>query len=56
MPDVIDDATKAYDAWKEAPRGSYVERILADAICRDILPALIHTASNPPAPLGFTQE
>jgi len=50
---VIDDARAAYTAWKESSSGSYVERVLADSIVRDILPALIHVAERGPAPLGF---
>lgn len=53
MSDVINDAKNAFEAWKESPRGSYVERTLADAIVRDIVPALIHTAEYPPKPMGF---
>lgn len=54
--DVIRDAKDAFDAWKESPRGSYVERTLADAIVRDIVPALIHVAEYPPRPLGFNED
>lgn len=50
---VIDDARSAYSAWKESQAGSYVERVLADAIVRDILPALIHAAEHRPKPIGF---
>lgn len=53
---VVEDAQDAYNAWKEAPQGSYVERILADSICRDILPALIHVAQRKPMPLGYSTE
>lgn len=52
---VIDDARSAYSAWKESQQGSYVERVLADAIVRDILPALIHAAEHRPKPIGFEQ-
>lgn len=52
---VIDDARSAYAAWKESQQGSYVERVLADAIVRDILPALIHAAERRPLPIGFEQ-
>lgn len=50
---VIEDARAAYQAWKETQPGSYVERALADAIVRDIVPALIHAAERKPVPLGF---
>ena len=56
MSDTIRDAKDAYEAWKESPRGSYVERVLADSIVRDIVPALIHVAEFPPKPMGFTDE
>lgn len=55
MSDTVRDAKEAFQAWKEAPVGSYVERALADAIVRDIVPALIHTAEYPPKPLGFSE-
>lgn len=50
---VLDDARAAYAAWKDTQQGSYVERVLADAIVREILPALIHVASRGPVPTGF---
>lgn len=53
---VIDDARAAYSAWKESQQGSYVERVLADAIVRDILPALIHAAERKPIPIGFEYD
>lgn len=53
---VIDDARSAYSAWKESQAGSYVERVLADAIVRDILPALIHAAERRHIPMGFEQQ
>lgn len=53
---VIEDARSAHKAWREAAPGSYVERALADAIARDILPALIHASERSPQPLGFTDE
>jgi hypothetical protein len=52
---VVDDARTAYQSWKEATQGSYVERVLADAIVRDIVPALIHAAERKHIPLGFEQ-
>jgi hypothetical protein len=51
---VLDDARSAYMAWKETAQGSYLERTLADAIVRDIVPALIAAAERKPLPLGFT--
>ena len=53
MPGIVDDAQAAYNAWKETQQGSYVERILADAIVRDIVPALIHAATRRPLPIGY---
>jgi hypothetical protein len=50
---VIDDARAAFAAWREAPSGSYVERVLADGIVNDIVPALIHAAERKPMPIGF---
>lgn len=50
---IVDDARAAFAAWREAPSGSYVERILADGIVADIVPALIHAAERKPQPLGF---
>ena len=53
---VIEDAQDAYNAWREAQQGSYVARVLADSICRDILPALIVVAQRKPQPLGYSGE
>lgn len=50
---VLDDARAAYAAWKDTQQGSYVERVLADAIVREIVPALIHVAERGPVPTGF---
>jgi hypothetical protein len=50
---VIDDAQAAYNAWREAQQGSYLERVLADSIVRDIVPALIHAAERKPMPIGY---
>lgn len=52
---VLEDARSAYQAWRESSQGSYVERALADAIVRDIVPALIHVAEQKPMPIGFDQ-
>lgn len=56
MSNLIDDATAAYNAWRDCNSGSYLETALANDICRDIVPALIHRLQNPPKPLGFTAE
>lgn len=56
MPGIVDDAQAAYNAWKETQQGSYVERVLADAIVRDIVPALIHAATRRPLPIGYGTE
>jgi hypothetical protein len=56
MSDAIRDAKDAYEAWKESPRGSYLERTIADAIVRDLVPSLIHVAEFPPKPAGFTDR
>lgn len=53
---VIKDARDAFNAWKEAPTGSYVERAMEAAIVRDIVPALIHAAERKPQVIGFEQE
>jgi hypothetical protein len=50
---VLEDARAAFAAWREAPSGSYVERVLADGIVADIVPALIHAAERRPIPIGF---
>lgn len=32
---LIEDSETAFEAWKDAPRGSYIERTMADAIVAD---------------------
>jgi len=49
----LEDAKAAYKAWREAQPGSYIESILADAIVRDVVPALIHIAERKPQPFGY---
>lgn len=56
MTDLIDDATSAMRAYGEAPQGSYMETTLANAICRDIVPALLYRLQNPAKPMGFSNE
>lgn len=56
MSDLLDDATSAYNAYREATPGSYLETALANDICRDIVPALISRLQRPIQPLGFTNE
>lgn len=56
MSDVLHDAKDAYESWKDAPRGSYLERTMADAIVRDLVPSLIHLVEYPPRPTGFGNE
>lgn len=53
---VLDDARAAYQAWKEAPVGSYIEKVVADAILRDIVPSLILLAERGPIPFGFSEN
>lgn len=50
----LDDARAAYSAWKETQQGSYLERVIADGIVRDLVPALIHMAERQPLSTGFT--
>ena len=52
--DVLEDAKAAYNAWREAQPGSYIESVLADAIVRDVVPALIYLAERKPQPFGYT--
>jgi hypothetical protein len=56
---VIDDAQSAYDSWREAPPGSYIERALADSIVRDLVPAMLVELGNKnpvKAKIGFHLE
>ncbi|GAA5198568.1 hypothetical protein GCM10025773_11840 [Microbacterium jejuense] len=53
---LADDAESAYNAWRETNSGSYLERTLADAIVRDLVPALIHALRRRPVPLGFGSD
>jgi hypothetical protein len=52
---VLEDARAAYQAWKEAPVGSYIEKVVADAILRDIVPSLILLVERGPQPFGFSE-
>lgn len=56
MTDVIADAKEAFENWKDAPTGSYIERVLAQCIVRDIVPSLLHLAENGKPKTGFVGE
>jgi hypothetical protein len=53
---LIEDSETAFEAWKDAPRGSYVERAMADAIVADLFPAVLHALKAKKSTTGFDKE
>ena len=50
---LIEDSEAAFEAWKEAPRGSYIERTMADAIVADLFPTVLHALKAKKNTTGF---
>lgn len=53
---LIEDSETALEAWRDAPRGSYVERAMADAIVADLFPTLVHALKTKKTPTGFDKD
>lgn len=53
---LIEDAEMAFDAWKGAPNGSYLEGTLAQAIARDLFPAMIEALRSKQDKAGFKED
>lgn len=53
---LIEDSETAFEAWKEAPRGSYIERTMADAIVADLFPTVLHALKAKKTPTGFDKD
>lgn len=53
---LIEDSETAFEAWKDAPRGSYVERAMADAIVADLFPTLVHALKAKKSSTGFDKD
>lgn len=53
---LIEDSETAFEAWKEAPRGSYVERAMADAIVADLFPTVLHALKAKKNTTGFDKD
>ena len=53
---LIEDSETAFEAWKEAPRGSYIERTMADAIVADLFPTVLHALKAKKNTTGFDKD
>lgn len=53
---LIEDGDQAYEAWKDAPRGSYLERALADSIVADLFPSILNALKNKQSKTGFEKD
>lgn len=53
---LIEDSEQVYQAWKDAPRGSYLESSLAETIVNDLFPSLLHQVRLGNPPTGFTKD
>lgn len=53
---LIEDAEEAFEAWREAPGGSYLEETLARSITRDLFPSLIHALKTKQSKTGFDKD
>lgn len=53
---LIEDSDQAFEAWREAPKGSYVERAMADAIVADLFPTLVHALKAKKTSTGFDKD
>ncbi len=53
---LIEDAEMAFEAWKDAPSGSYLEGTLAQAISRDLFPAMIEALRSKTDRAGFKED
>lgn len=53
---LIEDADQAFEAWKDSPTGSYLERTLADSIVKDLFPSLLSALKNKQDKTGFEKK
>jgi len=53
---LIEDSDQAFEAWREAPKGSYVERAMADAIVADLFTAVLHALEAKKNTTGFDKD
>ena len=53
MGNLLEDSEEAFEAWKSAPTGSYLESTLAQAIARDLFPSMIRELKSKQNPAGF---
>lgn len=53
---LIEDSEAAFEAWKDAPKNSYVERALADSIVSDLFPTMIHALKAKKNTTGFDKD
>lgn len=53
---LIEDSDQAFEAWKEAPQGSYLERTLADSIVKDLFPSVLTALKSKQSKTGFDKD
>lgn len=53
---LIEDSEAAFEAWKDSPKGSYLERTLADSIVADLFPSLLQALKSKKTPTGFDKD
>lgn len=53
---LIEDSDQAFEAWRDAPQGSYLERTLADSIVKDLFPSVLNALKNKQSKTGFDKD
>lgn len=53
---LIEDSDQAFEAWREAPKGSYLERTLADSIVSDLFPSVLQALKSKKNTTGFDKD
>lgn len=53
---LIEDSDQAFEAWRDAPQGSYPERTLADSIVKDLFPSVLNALKNKQSKTGFDKD
>lgn len=53
---LIEDSDQAFEAWKDSPKGSYLERTLADSIVADLFPSVLQALKAKKNTTGFDKD
>lgn len=53
---LIEDSDQAFEAWKNSPNGSYLERTLADSIVADLFPSILQALKSKKNTTGFDKD